>query len=238
MKGNKIIAIASIKGGVGKTTTAANLGAAIVKLYEKKVLIVDANFSAPNLGIHFGYMDVPVTIQDVLEGRSKYQEAIYEHSEGIHILPGMLRGKFSKKWSFAKLINKLKKFYDIIIIDTSPILDELSKVITVSDELVFVATPDYPSLNTVLQLSNYAKRKIVVKGVILNMVKGRSFELKERDVNLVSELDLLGAIPYNIGVQKSIANFSPYCLKSTYSNVFRAYKKILPKILDEEIPTK
>ncbi|MCK4997078.1 AAA family ATPase [Candidatus Pacearchaeota archaeon] len=228
----KIIAISSIKGGVGKTTVAANLGSAIVRLYGKKVLIVDANFSAPNLGIHFGYMNVPITVQDVLDGKAKYQSAIYEHSEGIHVMPGLLRGKFLKKWTFSKLINKLKKHYDIILIDTSPILEELSQVIAVADELIFIATPDYPSLNTVLQLSNYVKRKITVKGVILNMVKNRSFELKEKDVNLVSELDLLGAIPYNIGVQKSVANFSPYCLKSTYSNVFRAYKRILPKILD------
>jgi len=66
MNDGKIIGVISLKGGVGKTTTVANLGASLAKDFNKKVLVVDANFSAPNLGLHLGLVDPKTTIHDVL----------------------------------------------------------------------------------------------------------------------------------------------------------------------------
>ena len=66
----RTIGIISLKGGVGKTTTVANLGAVLAKEFNKKVLVIDANFSAPNLGLHLGIVEPKVTIQDVLLNRA------------------------------------------------------------------------------------------------------------------------------------------------------------------------
>ena len=49
---NKVIGVISIKGGVGKTAVSASLASALSNLHDKKVLLVDANYSAPNLGLH------------------------------------------------------------------------------------------------------------------------------------------------------------------------------------------
>ena len=66
MGSGKIIGIISLKGGVGKTSSVANLGAVLASEFNKKVLVVDANFSAPNLGLHLGLVEPKVTIHDVL----------------------------------------------------------------------------------------------------------------------------------------------------------------------------
>ena len=63
----RVIVITSGKGGVGKTTTAINLGAAI-NHFGRDVLIVDGNLTTPNVGIHFGSPEVPVNLNHVLSG--------------------------------------------------------------------------------------------------------------------------------------------------------------------------
>ena len=82
----KVYVITSGKGGVGKTTTAVNLGAALNK-FKEDVLIVDANLSTPNLGLHFGAPIVPVSLSHVLQGKAEIEDAIYEHSSGLKLVP-------------------------------------------------------------------------------------------------------------------------------------------------------
>src|SRR3989338_2648336 len=79
----KVIGIISLKGGVGKTSSVANLGAALAG-FGKKVLVVDANFS----GLHLGLPNPESTLHDVLLNRASINEAIYEHGAGFHLIPG------------------------------------------------------------------------------------------------------------------------------------------------------
>lgn len=88
----KVITITSGKGGVGKTTTAINLAAALNSL-GKDVILVDSNLTTPNVGIHLGAPIVPVTLNHVLLGKAKVGDAIYEHSSGTKILPSSLSEK-------------------------------------------------------------------------------------------------------------------------------------------------
>ena len=74
----KIYVITSGKGGVGKTTTAVNLGAALNK-FEEDVIIIDTNISTPNLGLSFGAPIVPVSLTHVLQGKADVEESVYEH---------------------------------------------------------------------------------------------------------------------------------------------------------------
>ncbi len=82
-----ILAFVSIKGGVGKTTLALETASSLVNNFNKKVLLVDANFSAPNIGL---YLDLTsdLTLHDALAG-TPLHNAIYE-SHGIDILPASM----------------------------------------------------------------------------------------------------------------------------------------------------
>ena len=73
----KTIGIIAIKGGVGKTTIAASLAADLVNSYKKKVLLVDANFSAPNLGLHMDIVEPKRTVHEVLNGKARIESAIH-----------------------------------------------------------------------------------------------------------------------------------------------------------------
>src|SRR3989304_5349675 len=86
---SRIITITSGKGGVGKTTTSINLATAL-NFFGKEVIIVDANLTTPNVGLHLGAPIVPISLNHVLQGKAKIQDAIYEHESGTKILPSSL----------------------------------------------------------------------------------------------------------------------------------------------------
>ncbi|RMG76099.1 MAG: septum site-determining protein MinD, partial [Bacteroidetes bacterium] len=86
---SRLITITSGKGGVGKTTTAINLATAI-NSFGKEVVVVDANLTTPNVGLHLGAPIVPISLNHVLLGKAKVQDAIYEHESGTKIIPSSL----------------------------------------------------------------------------------------------------------------------------------------------------
>ena len=126
---SKIYVITSGKGGTDKTTTAINLGAALNK-FKEDVVIVDANLTTPNIGLHFGTPIVPVSLNHVLQGKADIEEAIYEHESGTKIVPCSLSLKDFKKidMSLMKDVSKeLKKISSHIILDSAAGLGEEAK---------------------------------------------------------------------------------------------------------------
>ena len=108
----KVIVITSGKGGVGKTTTAINLGAAM-NYFGKDVLIVDANLTTPNIGIHLGSPEVPITLNHILNKKADVFEGVYEHESGLKIIPSSLSVKELEKLKPERL-KDLKKNLKIL----------------------------------------------------------------------------------------------------------------------------
>ncbi len=135
----KTIGVLSLKGGVGKTSSVVALGDALSSL-GKKVLLVDANFSAPNLGIHFNILDPETTLHDVLSKKANITQAIYKIGERLHLLPsGVFANNQINPMKLRDKLNYLKKYYDVILIDSSPALnDETMAAMYASDELLVV----------------------------------------------------------------------------------------------------
>ena len=156
---NKVIGIVSLKGGVGKTSAVVSLGSALASI-GKKVLLVDANLTAPNVSLYFNFLHPKQTLHHVLDNSANTHEAIY--SLGLmDILPADI---FNKKLvNPLKLRDKLKyvkKKYDVILIDSSPSLDEETlAVLLASDEIFVITTPDHPTLSTTLKAINLAKQR-------------------------------------------------------------------------------
>ena len=108
---SKIITITSGKGGVGKTTSAINLGAALNSL-GKEVIILDANLTTPNVGLHLGAPLVPINLNHVLSGKASVVDAVYEHESGTKVVPSSLSVKDLKNIKHKRLKSvgtKLKK---------------------------------------------------------------------------------------------------------------------------------
>ena len=121
MKKGLILGVFSAKGGVGKTTTVANLGAALAQKLRDRVIIVETNMTASNLGLHLGILDPPVVIQDVVFGRVNISEALSTTDYGLHILPGSVA--FTEELGSMDLrgvLEELRGKYDIIILDSPP----------------------------------------------------------------------------------------------------------------------
>src|SRR4030042_3368410 len=135
----KVYAIISGKGGVGKTTTTINLGVSLNYLGEE-VIIVDANLTTPNVGIHLGAPIVPTTLNHVLNNQAKLEDAIYEHESGTKIMPASLSLKETEKIRYNKLpdiIKGLKKITEHILIDAAAGLGrEARAAIESADEII------------------------------------------------------------------------------------------------------
>ena len=170
----KIIGIVSLKGGVGKTSSVANLGAVLASEFGKKTLVIDANFSAPNLGLHLGLVEPGATIHDILLNKANVNDAIYEHESGFHFIPGAYVSRKVSPFKLKQKISYLKDYYDMILIDSSPNLnEEMLATMIASDELLVVTSPDYPTLSTTLRAVRLAKQKRTpITGLILN--RGRN----------------------------------------------------------------
>ena len=108
---SRLITITSGKGGVGKTTTSINLAAAM-NHFGKETILVDANLTTPNVGLHLGAPIVPISLNHVLLDKATINEAIYEHESGTKIMPSSLSINELRRLNHSKLKEvgkKLKK---------------------------------------------------------------------------------------------------------------------------------
>lgn len=204
---SKVIGIMSFKGGVGKSITTINLAAGLVKL-GKKVLVVDGNFLSPNLHLYLGLLNPEKTLKDVIRDGVDVHNAIYEHKSGIYLLPcSFFRDVDFKK--FRDMIGDLRGMYDYIIVDSGPsYTDEVIAVLAVCDELIFVATPDYPTLAATVRLSKFTKFKNVkILGVVLNRVRKKRFEVGWRDVEKTVGVDVIAEIREDVKMMKAVKEF-------------------------------
>lgn len=235
---SKIIVITSGKGGVGKTTSAINLGAAI-NYFGKDVVVIDGNLSTPNVGIHLGSPEVPVTLNQVLSKKSDLFEAIYEHESGLKIIPSSLSIKELKETKPEKMKNLKKEFADLaeyIIIDSAAGLGiEALSSIEIADELIVVTNPEMPAITDALKTIKLAEEmKKIVIGTIVTRVRKNEFEMKPEVVKEMLEVPILGMIPEDIHLQKSLAQKNAVVNLYPKSKPSRAYKEIASKITGVE----
>ena len=231
----KTIGIVSLKGGVGKTTTTVALGSAIANL-GKKVLLVDANFSAPNLGLHLNIIDPEITLHHVLNKQAHIHQAI-QTLDNFDVLPCSVFGSFDiNPLKLKENLGLIKKKYDYILIDSSPALnDETLATILASDELFIVTTPDIPTLSTTIKAVNIArKRGTIINGLILNKVYNKKFEVPLKSIEESSETPVIAVIPHDIRVPESLSRFTSYVNFAPKSIGSSEYNKLAQVLTGEK----
>jgi septum site-determining protein MinD len=235
---SKITVITSGKGGVGKTTTAINLAAAM-NYFGRDVLVIDGNLSTPNIGLHLNSPEVPINLNHVLNGKVEAFEAVYEHESGIKILPASLSIKELKKTKPEKLKNfghEFRKLADHIILDCAAGLGhEASSAIDAADELIIVTNPEMPAITDALKAVKLAEQlKKPILGVIVTRVKKDQIELQPDVVKEMLEIPILGMIPEDDSVRRSINQKDAVVHSHPKSNAARAYKELAAKLLNLE----
>ena len=232
---SKIIVIASGKGGVGKTTTAINLAAAM-NYFGRDVLVVDGNLSTPNVGIHLNAPEVPVNLNHVLKGEAEPFEAVYEHDSGVKVIPASLSIKELKRTKPEKMKDfkkDFKKIAEYVIVDCAAGLgNEATCAIELADEVIIVTNPEMPAITDALKAVKFAEQlKKPVRGVIVTRVKKDDIELSPEVVREMLETSILGMIPEDDAVRKSISVKNAVVHSHPKSKASRAYKEIAANLL-------
>jgi len=238
----KIFCITSGKGGVGKTVTAVNLAAALLKL-KKDVLLLDASLTTPNVSQHLGTPVVPVTLHDVLKGKAYITEAIYIHPSGLKIIPAGISLEDLKEIDPRRLdevIMDLMGHFDYIIMDSSAGLGrEAIAAIKNSDEVIVVTNPEIPALTEALKVIKIAEELGTnVRGVIVNRVTNAKYEPSVKHIEAMLEKPVIGVVPEDPNVKKSIALRNPIVFSFPDSPAAKAFIKIAAELVGEKIEIK
>lgn len=231
----KIIGLISIKGGVGKTTSAINLANLLANNFGKKVLIVDGNFSAPSLALQLGIENVPLGVHEVLKNEIMVKDAVYEHNLGFFIMPASFKKEKINPMGLRSKLQSLRRDFDYILIDSSPTLsDEMLSVMMASDEIFVVTTPDHVTLSNTLHAVKIAmKNGVPITGLILNKVKGKKYELTSKQITKIVGVPVLGAVSEKINVLDALSKNIPVSSLYQLSNVSISYGKICEYICGE-----
>ena len=161
MSNCKVIALTNQKGGVGKTTTAVNLGVSLVQ-QGKKVLLIDADAQA-NLTMALGYNrpdDILITLstvmQNIIDDKTlDVSQGIIHHSEGVDLLPSNIEmsgfevrliNAMSCERVLKTYVNEVKKNYDYVLIDCMPSLGMITiNALAAGDSVIIPTQPHYLS---------------------------------------------------------------------------------------------
>ncbi len=166
-------AVASGKGGTGKTTTTMALGMALAESYD--VTVIDADTGMANVLFHAGLADVETTLHEVLAGRAAVEEAVY-HRFGMDVVPcGTSLSGFqeAEPSRLRDVVAALAEQTDVILLDSPATLSSRSAIlpIVLADRLIVVLQPTIPSLSDGLKVQEYARTYGTdVAGILFNRV--------------------------------------------------------------------
>lgn len=234
----KFIVVASGKGGVGKTTTAINLGTALTA-FGREVVVVDANLTTPNVGIYLGAPHTESDLHQVLRGEKHIRDAVYMHRNGLKIVPAGISVRELDNIQHEKLpeaILALAGAMEIVIIDSAAGLGkEAMAAIKSGDEIIIVTTPEIASVTDALKTIKMAKKhNKKILGVVVTKARDDELDITKEDIETLLEAPVIAIIPEDDTVRLSHKINHPVTYTHPNSPASVEYKKLAATLLGEK----
>ena len=232
----KIIAVASAKGGVGKSTFCCGVGK-MLSVQGKRVLLVDMDIGVRSLDILLGVSEKTVyNWGDIIKGNCEYRKALIETSKELFLLPAPI--DFSSEYTpetFKNMLNSFEKEFDYIFLDAPAGLESgFNLAAKTADSCVILSTPDAISIRA----ASYASESVRKSGVSnIRLVVNRFNKKIHKSINVDEIIDsvgarLLGIIPDSTEIYGSLnGQRIPYDSKGS-----QAFLRISKRISGENIP--
>jgi len=243
--GARVIVITSGKGGVGKTTTTANIGAALAEKGHK-VLLIDTDIGLRNLDVVMGLENrIVYDLIDVIEGRCRISQALIKDKrcQNLVLLPAaQIRDKNDVNVDQMKeLISSLKDSFDYILIDCPAGIEQgFKNAIAAANEAVVVTTPEVSATRDadriigLLEAAGIKNPRLVINRLRIDMVKDKNM-LSVEDILDILAVKLLGVVPDDENVVISTNKGEPLVYKGD-SLAAKAFKNIASRIEGVEVP--
>jgi len=241
---SEVIVITSGKGGVGKTTTSANVGTGLAKLGHSVVLI-DTDIGLRNLDVVMGLENrIVYNLVDVVEGNCRLKQALIKDKRynNLFLLPSaQTRDKTSvTPEQMKKLTDELREEFEFIILDCPAGIEQgFKNAIAGADRALVVTTPEVAAIRDadriigLLEANNIGNTDLIVNRLRMDMVK-RGDMMSTDDVVDILAINLMGVVPDDESIVVATNQGEP--LVGDDSLAGRAYMNICHRILGEEVP--
>lgn len=240
----EVIVITSGKGGVGKTTTTANIGIGLAKL-GKKVIVIDTDLGLRNLDVVLGMENrIVYNLVDVIEGNCRLKQALIgdKRSENLFLLPSAQTKDKSaiSPEQMNKLTEELREQFDYILLDCPAGIEQgFQNAISGATRAIIVTTPEVSAIrdaDRIIGLLDKAKIKqkdLIINRVRMDMIK-RGDMMSVEDVTEILYINLLGVIPDDEHVVIGTNQGEPVIGMDSMAG--QAYQNVCRRIIGEEIP--
>ncbi len=239
----EVIVITSGKGGVGKTTTTANIGAGLAKL-GKKVVVIDTDLGLRNLDVVMGLENrIVYNLVDVIEGNCRMKQALIRDKryETLHLLPSAQTKDKSaiSPEQMKKLTEELMEEYDYILLDCPAGIEQgFQNAIAGASRAIIVTTPEVSSIRDadriigLLEKHQIKNIDLIINRIRMDMVK-RGDMMSVDDVSEILAIHLLGIIPDDEQVVVGTNQGEPVIELESLAG--KAYYNICKRITGEEV---
>ncbi|OYT32548.1 hypothetical protein DRJ22_02945 [Candidatus Woesearchaeota archaeon] len=214
--------------GQGKTTIATNIATALAQ-YGYDTLLLDGDIRTPKIGYQFGQHLPKKTVQDVLTGKIKLKEAIYQHPTGLKILFSSPANPITEHP--IKILEELKKTAQVLIIDT-PTND--ARWYKQQIKTILVTHPDFPSVLEIIKLTKYLPK---TEGIIINNLKGENCELSPGNISVLTNKKILGIIEEEKQIRATHKTGDPIVESHTDLKITKTIRAIAANLMNQQYIT-
>lgn len=240
-----VIVVTSGKGGVGKTTTVANLGAGLAKA-GKSVVLIDTDIGLRNLDVVLGLENrIVYDLVDVVEGTCRLKQALIRDKrfEGMFLIPAaQTRDKMAvNPEQMKKLISELESEFDYVLIDCPAGIEQgFKNAIAGAKSAIIVTVPEVSAVRDadriigLLSANAIDDCELLVNRLRPDLIKKGDMLALDDTIDILG-IDLIGVVPEDETIIRS-SNIGEPIVTNQKSMAGKAYRNITKRILGENVP--